>query len=177
MTWIKPTVLFRHLKKQLANGQYRLTTKEVCKAIFGVETVGESHILEIKRCWPAAEKRLRRNGICAIGVTEYYFRKFRQTGVEPTDPEAIRRCLAINWNKGYGFRLLTLKGSRNDPMAVMWLRLRMLNVQGGQSAILDRIAIEYAKGTLSKALAQKLVGLTTEPALPEHEEELDELMK
>jgi hypothetical protein len=179
MTWITPTTLYLYLRPKLEAGNaYRVTHKQICKDIFQEPVTTDDQISEIKRVWPAAEKLLRRKaGICAMGVTEYYFRKFRKTGAEPTDPIAIKRCLAINWNKGYGIRLLTLKGAHNDPMAIMWLQLRMLNVQGGQAAILHRIAIEYAKGNLTRSLARRLAGIAMEPALPDDDGEFRQLME
>jgi hypothetical protein len=172
---IKPRHLSAYLKTQLDNGNDRLTWEEIAKGIFGIKTVTEDHIEEIRHCWHLSEKRLRARGTCAILVTEMYFDAFDKR--EPNTEQQMTACIALHGRPAAGVRLLTLKGSRNDPMAIMFLHLHSRNAQGMQAAILDRIAVEFSKGRLSKNRGQKLANRTMQPTLPLHEKEFDKLMR
>jgi hypothetical protein len=173
--WIKPWILTRYLKGELENGHDRMRYEEIARALFKIKNVTEDHIAEIKRCWHSTEKQLRRRGTCAMLVTERYFEEHAKR--EPNTEQQIILCIALHGRPAAGIRLLTLKGSRNDPMAIMFLRLNSRNAQGMQAAILDRIAVEWAKGRLSKARGQFLAGSLSEPALPRHEEEFLKMME
>jgi hypothetical protein len=176
--FLKPKHLSKFLHVSLDDGHYRLTDEEIAVGICGRLTKAEIEqvIEEIRRVWHAAEKRLRSRGICAIRVTDFYFDTFDRR--EPTKPNQIMLCIAGagKGRAGTGVRLLALKGSKNDPMAIMYLKLRSLSMHGMEAAILDRITIEWMKGRLSKPLARNLADGITEPALPDHEAEFAKLM-
>jgi hypothetical protein len=179
--WLKPKRLSKFLRISLENGNYRLTDDEIARGIFDANRLTKAEVEqiidEIRRCWYAAEKHLRKRGICAIRVTEFYFDSYDLT--EPKKPTQIMMCIAGSGKgrAGFGVRLLSLKGSKNDPMALMYLKLRSLSMHGMEAAILDRITIEWMKGKLSKPLARTLADGISEPALPDHDAEFAKLME
>jgi hypothetical protein len=172
--WIKPRRLAAFLRESLDNGQYRLTYKEIASSVFGVKAPTIDDIDEIRARWHAAEKRLRKRGICAILVTQFYFDTYDRH--EPKGAQQIALCIALAGRAAAGIRLLSMKGQHNDPMALMYFRLRSSNLHGQESAILDRITIESMKGKLTKPVARTLADTLTEPALPAHEREFAKLM-
>jgi hypothetical protein len=178
--WMKPKYLSRFLRESLDNGHYRLTYREIAIGVSGRRSLTKAEVTEvteeIRRCWHAAEKRLRNYWeVCAILVTKFYFDTYDKG--EPRGENSINLCIALNGRPAAGVRLLCLKGIRNDPMAIMYFRMREHNVHGIQSAILDRIAIESAKGRLTPSVARTLVDIVSEPALPEHDAEFARLME
>jgi hypothetical protein len=79
--------------------------------------------------------------------------------------------------KAAGIRLLTAKGIRNDPMALMYFRLHGLNAKGIIAALEDRAVVEWKRGKLSKGAARRVVYRITQPVLPRHNQQvLGELM-
>lgn len=181
MYWLKPKRLAKFLRVSLNNGYYRLTDKEIAQGIFSARKLTkaemEEAVEEVRRCWHAAEKHLRRRGICAVRVTKFYFDTYERR--DPTKPNQILMSLAGSGygRAGYGVRLLSLKGVKNDPMAIMYIKYRSLILHGMEAAILDRITVEFSKGSLSKGLARNLVNATTEPALPDHEKDFEKLIE
>lgn len=176
--YLKPRHLSRFLLRSLDNGHYRLTDEEIAIGICGRLTKAEMEqvVEEVRRVWYAAEKDLRSRGVCAIRVTEFYFDSYDRT--DPTKPTQIMMCIAGSGKgrAGVGVRLLSLKGSKNDPMAIMYLKQRGLCLHGMEAAILDRITIEWKKGRLSRPIARNLADGITEPALPAHDSDFEKLM-
>jgi hypothetical protein len=133
------------------------------------------------RVWRPAETHCRNRDLCVIPVTQFYLDNFPKMKIEPSNPKAINQSIAGGlWNKNSataGFRMLSMKGSKNDPMAVEYLQRRIRCVRGGEAAILDRITVEWMRGALTKTLAKQLVDKTSAPALPPHEAEFEQLMK
>jgi hypothetical protein len=176
--WMKPKHLSRFLRESLDNGHYRLTYRDIALGVSGKRSLTKAEIAEyiegIRHCWQRAEKRLRHREVCAILVTDFYFNTYEKG--EPKGDNSITLCIALNGRPAAGVRLLCMKGVRNDPMAIMYFRMRERNVHGIQSAILDRIAIESAKGKLTPSIARTLVDIVTEPGLPEHDAEIARLM-
>jgi hypothetical protein len=174
---MKPKHLSRFLRESLDNGHYRLTYRDIAIGVSGGRSLTKAEVAdaidEIKRCWYAAEKRLRHREVCAMLVTDFYFNTYEKG--EPKGEDSIALCIALNGRLSAGVRLLCMKGVRNDPMAIMYFRMRERNVHGIQSAILDRIAIESAKGRLTPSIARTLVDIVTEPSLPEHDVEIAKL--
>jgi hypothetical protein len=62
-------------------------------------------------------------------------------------------------------------------MALMYFHLRSRNLRGMVGAVEDRITVEWSHGKLTKVRARMLVDEVTEPALPEHAAEFNQLMK
>jgi hypothetical protein len=172
--WLQPRILTNYLERSLNNGHYKLSYEQIAKSLWRVNAVTPRHLSAIRHAWPQSEKQLRRLGTCAILVTETYFDSFPRR--EPRAPEAIRECIAYHFRKAAGVRLLTAKGIRNDPMALIYFSMRGANMHGTVAAVEDRIAVEWSKGHLSKAAARKLVDKVTEPTLPEHQLEFGKLM-
>jgi hypothetical protein len=177
MAWIKPMRLTRYLITQFNNGAHRRRLEDTAKDIFGVKSITNEHTEEIMRVWRRAEEHCRSRGLCVIPVAKFYFEKFTEKK-EPTKADHIKLCIAGGWSGATdGFRMLSMKGSKNDPMAVMYLQIRIRCVRGGESAILDRITVEWTRGALTKALAKQMVDAASEPALPAHEAEFGKLME
>lgn len=181
MHWLKPKRLAKFLKVALDNGDYRLTYEEIAQGIFNAKRLTRAELEqvtdEIRRCWHAAEKHLRRRGVCVILVTQFYFDNFDRR--EPKKAQQIAMCIA---GSGYdraaaGVRLLSLKGTQNDPMAIMYFKLRSRNLHGMESALLDRVTVESTKGKLTKSVARTLSDSIAQPALPQHEVEFAKLMR
>jgi hypothetical protein len=172
---LRPRHLSRFLKEQLDNGSDRLTYEQIAQRIFGITRVTDDMIDEIKRCWHAAEKRLRSRGTCAMLVTDIYFENFARK--EPNKPHTIAACIALEGRPSAGIRLLTLKGSRNDPMAVAYFTIRTRNVHGSVSAIEDRATIEWTRGKLTKRVARRMIENVSKPVLPPSAEDFDQLMR
>jgi hypothetical protein len=107
-------------------------------------------------------------------VTQTYFDFY--TKGEPKTEGTITECIAYHWRKAAGIRLLTARGIRNDPMALVYFNLRSRNVHGTTAAIEDRAVIEWKKGKLTKVEARRLIDEVTEPPLPEHKKEFGKLM-
>jgi hypothetical protein len=108
-------------------------------------------------------------------VTDIYFQSY--TRREPRNPDAITLCIACHGRKAVGVRLLTAKGVRDDPMALMYFQLHGLNVKGMLAALEDRAVVEWTKGRLSKRVAQKTIDRVAAPVLPDHAAELKKLME
>jgi hypothetical protein len=172
--YLKPKRLTQYWKQALDNGHSRLTFEETARDLFERRPI-ERDIEEIRHCWHQSEKQLRRLGTCVILVTETYFEDFNRR--EPDNPQAIRMCIA--GGKGcpaVGVRLLTMKGTKNDPMALAYLALRTRCVLGGVAAIEDRATIEWTRGKMSKRISRRIIDNATAPVLPYHETEFGELM-
>jgi hypothetical protein len=173
---LQSRILTDYLDKAFSKGVYRLTFDDICLGIFRIKVVHVQHVAAIRDCWQTAQKQLRRRGVCAMLVSAMYFENYPRR--EPKGPEAIKMCIAgYGGRKAAGVRLLTMNGVRNDPMALMYFHMRSRNVRGVVSAIEDRIAVEYAQGKLTKPPARMLVDKVTEPVLPEHAEEFNQLME
>jgi hypothetical protein len=177
--WLKAKVLSSFLRESLENGYYRLTYREIAIGISGGRSLTKAQVAEytdeIRHCWHRAERRLRKRGICAILVTKFYFDTFNR--IEPTHPNEIMMCIAGGYDRAaHGVRLLSRKGRRNDPMALVYFRLRSRNLHGIEAAILDRLTIEHMRGKLTKARARGIADEVTEPALPDHDSEFRDLM-
>jgi hypothetical protein len=173
--WLQPKILADHLEKAFCNGYYRLTFDDVAIRIFRIKVPQNAHIASIREAWQPAQKQLRRRGVCAMLVSEMYFEDYARR--EPRGVEAIKMCIAgYGGRKAGGIRLLTMKGVRNDPMAIMYFNLRSRNIRGVVGAIEDRITVEWSHGKLTKVRARMLVDQVTEPALPEHEADFNKLM-
>jgi len=171
--WIQPRILTNYLEKSLNNGHYRLTFREISSALFRKES--QSCVEAIRHAWFQSQKQLRRQGTCAILVTEIYFVNY--TSREPKGADAIRLCIAgVLGGKAYGVRLLTMKGVKDDPMALMYFNLRGRNVRGTVAAIEDRAVVEWTKGKLSKRVAKRIIDKVSEPVLPDHQLEFAKLM-
>jgi hypothetical protein len=172
--WLQPRILTNYLERSLNNGHYKLTYAQIATGLWRIKGLTPRHLAAIRRAWPRSEKQLRRLGTCAILVTQTYFESFPRR--EPRAPEVIRECIAYHWRKAAGVRLLTAKGCRNDPMALIYFSMRGANVHGTVAAVEDRVAVEWAKGHLTKAAARRLIDKVTEPTLPEHQLEFGKLM-
>jgi hypothetical protein len=174
--WIQPKILADYLEKAFKNGYYRLTFDDIAIGIFRIKVPKDEHIESLRVAWQPAQKLLRRREMCAMLVSEMYFEDYARR--EPRGVEAIKMCIAgYGGRRAGGVRLLTMKGSRNDPMALMYFHLRSRNVRGMVSAIEDRITTEWAHGKLTKPRARMLVDEVIEPVLPEHQAEFDQLMR
>jgi hypothetical protein len=171
---VQPRILTSFLEKSLNNGQYKLTYEQIAYGLWKLKTPTKQHVDAIRHAWPQSEKQLRRLGTCAILVTQLYFDSFPRR--EPKNPEAISLCIAYHWRKSVGIRLLTAKGIRNDPMALMYFYLRTRNSQGTMSALEDRAVVEWKKGKLSKRTARRIVDRVTQLTLPQHQLEFSQLM-
>lgn len=173
---IQPRILTDYLDRQFANSVYRLTFDDIALGVFRIRVPKKEHIAALREAWQPAQKQLRRRGVCAILVSEMYFDQYARR--EPRGVEAIKMCIAgYGGRKAYGIRLLTMKGARNDPMALMYFHMRSRSVRGMVGAIEDRITVEWVHGRLSKPRARMLVDEVTEPALPEHQEDFNKLME
>jgi len=172
--WIQPRILTNYLESSLNNGHYKLTYEEIAMDLWKLKASTKQHIIAIRRAWPQSEKQLRRLGTCAMLVTEIYFQDYPRK--EPRNPDAIKASIAYHFQKAAGIRLLTAKGVRNDPMALMYFHMRGINVQGTTAAIEDRAVIEWKKGKLSKRVARRIVDKVTAIPLPEHQLEFAQLM-
>jgi len=170
-----PKQLARFLHASLENGNYKLTFAETAQGIFEIKRATGAHIGEIKRCWPRAQKHLRRLGTCAMLVTDEYFINFPRK--EPRAANTIALSLAGEGKAAAGFRLLTAKGAVNDPMAIAFYAMRTRNVRGGVSAIEDRVAIEFKRGKLAKRIGRRIIDDVNAPVLPDHGQEFGELME
>jgi hypothetical protein len=167
------------LREALEDGYYRLTYREIAIRIAGGKSLTKAQVAdytaEIRHCWHRAERRLRKRGICAILVTKFYFDTYDR--IEPKGEQQIMLCIAGGYDRAAaGVRLLTKKGKRNDPMALKYFELRARNLHGIESAILDRVAIEYARGKLTKPIGRAIADEVVEPALPDHGAEFGDLM-
>src|SRR5215831_9283326 len=178
MYYTRPKYLAKFLRASLENGNYRLTFKEIAQGHLSAKKMTKAEIAEgvdeIKRCWHGAERHLRSHWeICAILCTKFYFDGYDK--LEPTRPNELALCIAGGGiNQGaFGVRLLTMKGTKNDPMAIAYLRLRTRNMRGMMSAIEDRATIEWKRGKLSKPIARRLVDNAVSPMLPFHEAEFN----
>lgn len=172
MNLLRPMQLERFLRQQLDNGKDKLTYKEISRGVFGVFT--PQHLDEIKRCWREAEKRMRQRDVCAILVTELYFEGY--THREPKTPKEIADSIALEGRAAAGVRLLTLKDSHNDLVALTYFVMRARNVQGGMLGIADRVTVEWKHGKISKRIARKIITDAIAPALPYHGDAFKELM-
>lgn len=173
--YLKPTHLTRYLKQSLDNGRYRLTWEEIGGDLFGRNPT-EQDVAEIRHCWHQSEKQLRRLGTCCILVTDVYFESFEDT--EPNQPHTIAACIAgYRGGKSAGIRLLTMKGTRNDPMALAYLSLRSRAARGMVAALEDRATIEWTRGKMSKRVAKRMIDNVSAPVLPDHDKEFGELME
>jgi hypothetical protein len=174
--WIQPKILADYLEKEFNNGCYRLTFDDVAIGVFRIKVPKREHIESLRAVWQPAQKQLRRRDVCAMLVSEMYFEDYARR--EPRGVEAIKMCIAgYGGRKAGGIRLLTMKGVRNDPMAIMYFHLRSRNVRGMISAIEDRITVEWSHNKLTKVRARMLVDEVIEPALPEHGDDFNQLMK
>jgi hypothetical protein len=176
--WIKiqPKILADYLEKAFSDGCYRLTFDDIAIGIFRIKVPKQEHIEALRTAWQSAQRQLRRRDVCAMLVSVMYFDDYARR--EPRGVEAIKMCIAgYGGRKAGGVRLLTMKGVRNDPMAIMYFHLRSRNVRGMVGAIEDRITVEWSHGKLTKVRARMLVDEATEPALPEHQEEFNKLME
>jgi len=178
---LKPKRLAQFLRLSFENGNYRLTYREIAFGILTAVKPTKAEVAlftdEIRRCWHAAEKHLRRKGVCTILVTKFYFDNYHR--LEPKRPNEIALCIAGGGmgQGAFGVRLLSMKGMKNDPMALAYFAVRTRSARGMVAAIEDRAAIEWKRGKLTKPVAKRLVDNVGTPALPEHQAEFDELMR
>ena len=170
---IQPRILSEFLEKSLNNGRYKLTYDEITTGLWPQKSSGQ--LTAIRHAWPQAEKLLRRLGTCAMLVTDEYFSAYPNRK-EPKSPNTIVPCIACHGRKAAGIRLLTAKGVRDDPMALMYFKLHGLNAKGMIAALEDRATVEWKKGKLSKRAAVKVIEKVTAPILPEHDADFGKLM-
>jgi len=152
--WIEPRILTDHLERELNNGHYRLTWEEIAIGIFGKKSA--SCIAALRHAWFRSQKQLRRQGTCAILVTDIYFNTY-SARKDPKTPEAIKLCIAgLEGGQAAGVRLLTMKGTCDDPMALMYFHMRGQNIRGTVAAVQDRVDVEQKKGKLSRPAARRI---------------------
>lgn len=173
---IQAKILTNYLERALNDGHDRLTFDEIARGVFRIKCPNKEHIRAIRDAWQQSQKELRRMGTCVILVSAVYFDDYSRR--EPHGSEAIKMCLAgYGGRKAAGVRLLTMKGVINDPMALMYFRVRSRNVHGMVAAIADRATVEWKHGRLSKKEGRKIADRLTEMPLPEHQTDFLEMME
>jgi hypothetical protein len=162
-----PKKFGRYLYVELTNGVDRLTDDEVAGAL----KIPKFHI---PYYWTHGHKYLRRDGVCAIRITQYCIDHYWTR--EPIEISEAERCIAAHTRKGAGFRLMTAKAVRNDLIGLTYLDLYSMNARGMQSALLDRLTIEFKAGHITQAKALRKLAELIEVAEPEHAAEFAELV-